>query len=576
MNNRFLQALAEQRRKSEIVNPLIAGSLGITLNGVQTVECPDRASFVYVQVRSSEAEVIQAFNDQVAPVFGLPVYIQWQGNRYVVTGRDTMRYSNWQDNSAFLPRHASTHEFRGSAGDVVFVAPEQFLPLMPQPSGSIGARSLLINDYNAMLTTGSFVYVPQQSTQDLVAWHPSTTGAVMVLVMMDALNGNLNYVVGSGSIFSNALTGTADVLPHIPVVPDISRYLPIAAVRLVASTTFIGWDNIYDVRPFMGTYRGTVGGGGGGGFTPQGTGTFLAIDASNGPLRGPLVIQQGFPNQINQYFDYSSLVAYSSGMSGPFFGAAAEVVNWSTGSRGYGLYIDDEQGGANSLYVFDNGTFDKGTFLIDQYVDFRNPAGRYFFPMVDFERHGGNSNIQMVGSLLKINDQDGAHVGSAFQFEIDVQNGWYTYFAPGFTGQNFFGYPFPSYANYYFDTYNILLSGSALSVWNHNTQAMEWLMGNGDHFFEGIGVLEHTGTNVYTRGQAIGQGTLVNGTLTIPNVRVTASSRIFLTVNAPGTGTVGSPYVKSRLAGSGFTIMSTSLSDNSRVAYLIIEPHIGW
>lgn len=268
MNNRLLQALNQQRKATEVANPLIAGTLGIILSGAPTVEVPDRASYVYVQVRSSQAEVIEAFNSRVSPVYGLPVLIQWQGNRYIIFDRDSMRYSNWIDSSAFLPRHASTHEAEGSAGDVVFVSQSQFLPLMPMPSGSTGNKQVVVGHYNLMTNSGSFQYFATQVSADLTPWNPaSPTGAVMVLVSMDSFNGNLKYTVGSGTVFGNWLTGTPDVLPFVPANPDVSRYVPIAGVRLISGTSIIGWDNIYDVRPLFGVTRLSAGAGGGGGGT---------------------------------------------------------------------------------------------------------------------------------------------------------------------------------------------------------------------------------------------------------------------------------------------------------------------
>ena len=66
---------------------------------------------------------------------------------------------------------------------------------------------------------------------------------------------------------------------------------------------------------------------------------------------------------------------------------------------------------------------------------------------------------------------------------------------------------------------------------------------------------------------------VLNGSteVTVPTTAVTASSRVFLTVNAPG-GTVGAPYVSSRSAGASFGIRSTNAADTSTVAWLIIEP----
>jgi hypothetical protein len=69
----------------------------------------------------------------------------------------------------------------------------------------------------------------------------------------------------------------------------------------------------------------------------------------------------------------------------------------------------------------------------------------------------------------------------------------------------------------------------------------------------------------------MGTAVLVGGTVTVANTSVTASSRIFLTADAPG-GTLGSVYVSARTAGTSFTITSTSAIDTSTVAWIIFEP----
>lgn len=623
MNNRFLQALNQQRQRTEPKNPLLYGTLGITLNGQTVVEVPDRASFVYVQLRSTSYEVIQAFNQVVSPVYGLPVILQWQGNRYIIVSRDTLRYSNWIDSSAYLPRHASTHEREGSAGDVVFVSQEQFLPLMPMPSGSNGNKQIVVGHYNLMTATGTFQYFATQPTVDLTVWKPtSPTGAVMVLVMMDGNNGNLTYAVGSGSVFGNWLTGSPDVLPFVPPVTDISRYLPIAAVRLITGTTNLSWDNIYDVRPIFGATRSVNIGGGGGGTTAGlasgtapiwlnngvfvatgtqinllgssftitssgteieltiagggggGTSGSLLLDTSNGPLFGPLVIYQKLPNTQNQYFDYSTLVGYLSGTSNNNFGAAGEFVVWSTGVNSHGVSIDDRQAGGNSLRIIDQGIMDKITFVLDESIDSNRIAGRYLNPMVQWRRLGNNST-RYVSPLLYIIENDPLHTQGP-TIEIDGKFNALTTIFPTHTGTPWsIAFPFPfNQAPYGWDTYNALPTGVVHSYWNHQSKTFEWIADNFRHFFDAIGFMEHTGTATYPLGNSLGMALLNNGTVTVPTKRVTDSSRIFLTTNVPGTGTVGFPYVASRSAGSGFTILSSSLSDNSRVAWMVVEPFI--
>jgi hypothetical protein len=75
-------------------------------------------------------------------------------------------------------------------------------------------------------------------------------------------------------------------------------------------------------------------------------------------------------------------------------------------------------------------------------------------------------------------------------------------------------------------------------------------------------------------GSGAKQGTAtLNGTtaVVVSNTSVTATSRIFLTIQAPGGGTTGSPYVSARTAGTSFSIKSTGAGDTSTVAYEIFE-----
>ncbi len=70
----------------------------------------------------------------------------------------------------------------------------------------------------------------------------------------------------------------------------------------------------------------------------------------------------------------------------------------------------------------------------------------------------------------------------------------------------------------------------------------------------------------------MGTATL-NGTtaVVVATTAVTATSRIQLTTNVPG-GTVATPYVYDRTAGTSFSIKSTGGSDTSTVAWVIFEP----
>lgn len=87
-------------------------------------------------------------------------------------------------------------------------------------------------------------------------------------------------------------------------------------------------------------------------------------------------------------------------------------------------------------------------------------------------------------------------------------------------------------------------------------------------------VLTRTGLYV-TEGSNARQGvaTLVGGTVTVANTSVTASSRIFLTLQSLGTVTAPkSIAVTGRSVGTSFTITSADATDTSVVAYQICEP----
>lgn len=69
----------------------------------------------------------------------------------------------------------------------------------------------------------------------------------------------------------------------------------------------------------------------------------------------------------------------------------------------------------------------------------------------------------------------------------------------------------------------------------------------------------------------MGTATLVAGAATASTTAVTANSRIFLTCQTPG-GTPGFLRVSARTAGTSFTITSSSGTDTSVVAWMIVEP----
>lgn len=80
------------------------------------------------------------------------------------------------------------------------------------------------------------------------------------------------------------------------------------------------------------------------------------------------------------------------------------------------------------------------------------------------------------------------------------------------------------------------------------------------------------GDNAY-----VGTATLVAGAATVANTAVGASSQIQVSILQPGTlANVGTPYVNTRTAGTGFTIASTNASDTSTILYRIVTDGDGY
>lgn len=115
-------------------------------------------------------------------------------------------------------------------------------------------------------------------------------------------------------------------------------------------------------------------------------------------------------------------------------------------------------------------------------------------------------------------------------------------------------------ANYLLATGNQTLTG------NLTVQGLTANFGNIDASLAGQGFRTAEGANAKQ-----GVATLVAGTVTVADTSVTATSRIFLTTQTPG-GTTGFLVVSARVAGTSFTILSSSATDTSVVAYEIFEP----
>lgn len=69
----------------------------------------------------------------------------------------------------------------------------------------------------------------------------------------------------------------------------------------------------------------------------------------------------------------------------------------------------------------------------------------------------------------------------------------------------------------------------------------------------------------------MGSATLVAGTVTVNTTAVTANSRIFV-MGQNSSGAHGELTISARVAGTSFTITSSSATDTRSVAWMIFEP----
>ena len=226
------------------------GILGAQFKGQTLVEVPNRDGFVYVRLRSNYNEVIQAYNSNVSPVYGLPVTVTRDAtaNRYIIRGRDLGQYGNW-GTTTYQPRHGAQHSFPDYnwGGDIVWVYSRQFMPLCVTPaSGTSGGNYVYVNPYVYYLD-GVWNYAGGEQTGNLLGSCPTGSGAIAVLIYLDA-SGTVQSL--EGSIFDSSYVLLPYIIPYLPALPN-SSCVPLGFVRLTSGTSAISWNEIYDLRPLI-------------------------------------------------------------------------------------------------------------------------------------------------------------------------------------------------------------------------------------------------------------------------------------------------------------------------------------
>src|SRR5512139_2761131 len=210
-------------QKADEITP-IPGILGFLINGERTVEVQNRNGYVYVRLRDNLSEVCQAYNDNVSPVYGLPVLMvrdSTNRTRYRILGRDLGRYQDWGTSSPYLPRHGSQHSFNppDEGGDVTWVYGRQLMPLSVYPSGSYGSGGVLIYPHT-FYRNNTWHYAGGTGTASFLGYKP--TGAANAKMVLLYLNDSDAPAYVAGNEFSASLTGTVQIYSYVPSLPATS------------------------------------------------------------------------------------------------------------------------------------------------------------------------------------------------------------------------------------------------------------------------------------------------------------------------------------------------------------------
>lgn len=334
----------------------LMGLVGAVINGVQSIEVKGRDGFIYVRLRDNPSEFIQAYNEKIQNVYyDVPVVVIREGNRYIVLGKNSRRYSQWvnQDksdgigtntNQLMTLRHGSTHSFDPSSsnggGDIAWIYSRQFMPGLISPY-NISSPNVYIAPVTIKNNAGSWKYVGNTGTVSIINYKPNT-GTRMVLVSIDTLTGNPFLTVTSGTTIPEGLTGTSSYLQYMPSISN--DYMPLSLIRLESGTTHIGWDNITDVREF---------GGGGSDLSINGTGSYSNINFPNFS-----VLASG----SSAFVEYAGSNGAGGGDDSILFSVEGRL---ATGTNSANLYMITKDTTINQVYLYGKYLGVTGSTIVD-------------------------------------------------------------------------------------------------------------------------------------------------------------------------------------------------------------------
>lgn len=238
-----MSAVLSGKQDKDILVPAL---LGAYRSGVETIVVAGRPDFVWVRLRGSQSELVQAFNEKVGFHFDLPILVLRDedfSDRWIVHGRDIGQYESWEG-SAYGVAHASSHTFAGASrtgSDIVWTNKRQYMPLLPRPVAS-GTMSIWMES-DFYYFDGRYRWWPGSGTADLSGFRP--TGAMNARYVTVYIDANGNPAGLAGPEFNKVYPG--DPADYISI-PDPDDGVVIAAVLFMTGTQSIGWGEIFDLR----------------------------------------------------------------------------------------------------------------------------------------------------------------------------------------------------------------------------------------------------------------------------------------------------------------------------------------
>lgn len=280
--------------------------------------------------------------------------------------------------------------------------------------------------------------------------------------------------------------------------------------------------------------------------------------------------------------------AYNNTVNATYTSVSTNIVNLSSGTNYIPATVTtDNKLIANSAYV--SGTTALGNANLGNALEISgNAGGQRILRLVRTSGLTQSVGLGVIGRGLVLTDETTSGqptvglfylYGNVSVLQLGPQSSATPYDgyiqATTATGTNVAGGGIAIYSN---QSTGNATTPNAFAVWtgdagasgtNVQTVTSKFVIeGDGDVLIKtvGKGLQIKEGTNA-----KMGTATLSSGSATVSTTAVASTSRVFLTSNADG-GTPGWVRVSARTAGTSFTITSSSASDTSTVAWLILDP----